>query len=248
MMPEFDEFSEQYDALLKDPIRDRFTSGGGLFFHHRKRDLIRTHFERNHVNTRNLAYLDLGCGKGELASLLREDFARVAGCDPSAAMMRSGQLEAVGVETRVQKDPGKIPFPDQTFDFVTAVCVYHHVPVAARAALTFEVARVLKPGGCFAIIEHNPFNPVTRLIVSRTPVDKDAILLRPSEARVLLKEQRMTIASQRFFLYFPERLYRRLMPVEELLAHVPLGGQHATFGCLPVRPENSNLTARNSSG
>jgi SAM-dependent methyltransferase len=232
-MREFEGFANQYDALLKDPIRDRFTAGNSLFFHCRKRDLIRKHFERYSVDTRKLAYLDLGCGKGELAKLLREDFARVSGCDPSAGMMRSGQLEASGVETRVQEDPGTIPFPDNTFDFVTAVCVYHHVSVAARAPLTSEAFRVLKPGGWFAMIEHNPFNPVTRLIVSRTPVDADAILLKPSEARALLEEQHMKVTDERFFLYFPESLYKGMRQVEALLGHIPLGGQYAMFGRLP---------------
>ncbi len=233
-MRQFDEFSDQYDALLKDPIRDNFMAGDPLFFHLRKRDLIRKHFERYNIDTRKLAYLDLGCGKGELASLLRQDFALVNGCDPSASMLRSKQLETSGVKTLVQENLGKIPFPDESFDFVTAVCVYHHVPIAARASLTAEVTRVLRPGGWFALIEHNPFNPVTRLIVSRTPVDADAILLRPGEARALLEEQRLKIKSQRFFLYFPESLYKRLSPVETLLARIPLGGQYAVFGLLPV--------------
>lgn len=226
----FDEFGDRYDALLKDPVRDRFSAGDSLFFHLRKRDLIRRHFQRHRLDTRELTFLDLGCGKGELAVLLREDFAHVAACDPSAAMMRSGQLETSGVETRVQPDPGRIPFPDRTFDFVTAVCVYHHVPIAERSALTLEVVRVLRPGGWFAIVEHNPFNPVTRLIVSRTEVDADAILLKPREARALLHVGRLETLSQRFFLYLPEQLYKKLGRAEILLENVPLGGQYAVFG------------------
>ncbi len=145
------------------------------FFHLRKRDLVRQYFNARGVDTRGLRYLDVGCGKGELLSLLRDDFQQVAGCDPSPGMLSSSQ----GVETRVQEDLGKIPFADAAFDFVTAVCVYHHVPPSSRLTLTREAYRVLRPQGVFAIIEHNPYNPVTRLIVSRTPVDTDALLLRP---------------------------------------------------------------------
>jgi hypothetical protein len=43
-----------------------------------------------------------------------------------------------------------------------------------------EIQRVLRPGGVFSLIEHNPLNPVTRLIVSRTPVDGNAKLLTAS--------------------------------------------------------------------
>jgi SAM-dependent methyltransferase len=225
--PEFDRYSGSYEELLKDPIRDRFTGSGQQFFHVRKRDLIREHFSSLGVEARRLRYLDIGCGKGELLSLLRDDFDTVAGCDPSPGMLSSSQ----GVETRVQENPGKIPFDDGVFDFVTAVCVYHHVPPSSRLALTGEVNRVLKPGGVFAIIEHNPYNPVTRLIVSRTPVDADAVLLRASEARKWMQAAGFTCDAPRYFLYFPETIYRRTgARLENLLRGVPLGGQYAIFG------------------
>jgi SAM-dependent methyltransferase len=225
--PEFDRYSGSYEELLKDPIRDRFMGSGPQFFHLRKRDLIREYFSALGIGTRGLRYLDVGCGKGELLSLLRDDFHQVAGCDPSPAMLRSIQ----GVETRVQDDPSKIPFADAAFDFVTAVCVYHHVPPASRMALTREAFRVLRPGGVFAILEHNPYNPVTRLIVSRTQVDVDAVLLRPSEAGEWMRLAGFTCHLPRYFLYFPEPIYRRAgHRLEHLLRGVPLGGQYAIFG------------------
>src|SRR5258708_24097511 len=94
----FDRFAGSYDALLNDPIRARFVAGRSDFFHRRKRDLVRDYFARRGNCAGRLKYLDLGCGKGELASLLRGDFAEGAGCDPSAGMLASAQ----GIETRVQ--------------------------------------------------------------------------------------------------------------------------------------------------
>jgi len=228
---EFDNFSASYEDLLKDPLRDSF-GGGSAFFHSRKRDLIRAYFRRAARKTDELHYLDVGCGKGDLMSLLADDFAEVAGCDPSAGMLESGAIPARGLEVRVQDDLGRIPYDDARFDFVTAVCVYHHVPPANRAALTAEVRRVLRPGGVFAIIEHNPYNPATRLIVSRTPVDADAILLRAGQTRALLEGAGFTIDRKCYFLYLPEKAYRAAARVEDLLARVPLGGQYAVFGKL----------------
>ena len=225
--PEFDRYSASYEELLKDPIRDRFMGAGPEFFHLRKRDLIREHFGALGIDTRALSYLDIGCGKGELLSLMRDDFHQVAGCDPSPAMLSSGQA----VETRVQEDRGKIPFDDAAFDFVTAVCVYHHVPPSSRLALTREAYRVLRPGGVFAMIEHNPYNPVTRLIVNRTPVDADAVLLKSSEANEWMRSAGFTCHAPNYFLYFPEPLYRRGGDrLEHLLKGLPLGGQYAIFG------------------
>jgi SAM-dependent methyltransferase len=225
---EFDQYSSNYEDLLRDPIRDRFTSGSGSqFFHVRKRDLILDFWKSQGKDTTRLSYLDLGCGKGELLTLLRPHFGAVAGCDPSSGMMPA--LE--GVELRVQDDPCKLPFDDGQFDFVTAVCVYHHVPLAERARLTMEAKRMLKPGGVFCIIEHNPYNPATRIIVSRTAVDANAILVPASETRQLISDAGLTFTALQFFLYVPASLYsgpaKRL---ERCLKAVPLGGQYAGFG------------------
>jgi len=229
----FDELSSSYEELLRDPIRDRFTGQESMFFHRRKSDLIRGFFRSRSLNALGLHYLDVGCGKGELLQLLQSDFKHAAGCDISSEMMRQIS-QATGIETRVQKDPLEIPFGDAQFDLVSAVCVYHHVPPASRAALTSEIRRVLRPGGIFCMIEHNPMNPVTRLIVSRTPVDSDAILLPAKEARSLAAGAGLAPIEQSYFLYFPEVLYRYLGRLEAMLAKIPLGGQYAFFGRKPA--------------
>ena len=227
--PEFDTLSQGYEELLKDPLRDRFTGGTQEFFHVRKRDLILEFLRHKRVDPSQLSFLDVGCGKGELLTLLRADFRQVSGCDLSAGMLEAGGLSAKGIHAVVQPDPERLPFEDARFDFITAVCVYHHVPPELRGSLTAEIRRVLKPGGWFAIIEHNPYNPITRLIVSRTPVDADAILLRPSATRRLLDGAGFQIEAQPYFLYFPERLYRLFGSLEAVLRRVPLGGQYAAF-------------------
>ena len=224
-MTRFDQLSPSYEELLRDPIRDRFTGHESMFFHRRKADLIRQFFRRRGVHTSEFGYLDVGCGKGELLGLLQSDFKQARGCDVSEAMMR----QVAGIETRVQKDSLQIPFGDAEFDLVTAVCVYHHVPPADRRTLTGEIRRVLRPGGIFCMIEHNPFNPVTRLIVSRTPVDSDAILLPASEAQRLAATAGLVPLEQDYFLYFPQALYRYLGRMEAALTKVPLGGQYAVF-------------------
>ena len=237
--PEFDALSSKYDDLLRDPLRDRFSNGTSEFFHLRKRDLIREYFRHRGIDSGKLNYLDLGCGKGELLASLRNNFAQVSGCDPSQGMLDAGGLRQQGVQMRVQIAAATIPFETAQFDFVTAVCVYHHVPPPLRNALTAEVRRVLKPGGIFAIIEHNPYNPLTRLIVKRTPVDAGAVLLSSAESRQLLRDQKFDIDDRCYFLYLPERLYGKARHFEAALRWLPLGGQYAVFararqlvGCL----------------
>jgi hypothetical protein len=89
---------------------------------------------------------------------------------------------------------------------------------------------VLRPGGLFAIFEHNPWNPATRRIVSRTPVDANAVLLTAGETRALLQGAGLCVRKTCYYLYFPQSLYRRLAGLERLLGAVPAGGQYAVFG------------------
>jgi SAM-dependent methyltransferase len=119
-----------------------------------------------------------------------------------------------------------VPFEDSSFDLVTAVCVYHHVPPPERAALTAEIARTLKPGGTLAIIEHNPFNPMTQIVVKRCPVDINAILLRAGEAKALQQQAGLTPYATSYFLFVPEMLFRRLGGIEPWLSWLPAGGQY----------------------
>ena len=227
-MPEFDHMASSYEELLKDPIRDRF-SAGTRFFHERKLLLIKAFWASLGKPTQNLSWVDIGCGKGDLLRLGAAGFGQAMGCDVSQEMMN----ETAGLDLRLQRDPAVLPFADASADFVTAVCVYHHVPVAARASLTREVVRILKPGGVSAIIEHNPWNPATRIIVSRTPVDADAILLRMAETTQLMKTAAFKILRREFFLYLPEKLYYKASWVESLGKRLPLGGQYAVFGEKP---------------
>jgi ubiquinone/menaquinone biosynthesis C-methylase UbiE len=140
-------------------------------------------------------------------------------------------LEACAdLEVTRQDDPLRLPYGDATIDWLTAVCVFHHVEPGDRPALIDEMSRVLKPGGIIAVIEHNPFNPAVQIIVRRTPVDANARLLSARHTRTLLRTGGVNVVDTRYFLLLPEAVHRRLGAVESALAHVPLGGQYAVFG------------------
>jgi SAM-dependent methyltransferase len=223
-IPEFDRYAAQYSTLLADPLRDWFADK--RFFHQRKLWLIREFFRQRGLPTGNSSWVDIGCGQGDLLKLGMAHFGSAAGCDVSPGMMAGCQ----GLSIRAQVQDEILPFPDRSVDFATAVCVYHHVRSAKRAGLTREAARILKPGGIFCIIEHNPANPVTRAVVKRCPVDADAKLLSVSEARRMLEEQNFHDLSVRHFLFFPEWLFGSLGFLERWLTWLPAGGQYAVFG------------------
>jgi SAM-dependent methyltransferase len=227
--PEFDQYAPAYAKLLDDPLRNRFARDP-LHFHRRKWQLIQSLLQRAGTAPKAFRWLDVGCGQGELLSLAGSAFASAAGCDPSPGML----APQAAYETRVQSSLTELPFATASVDFVTAVCVYHHVHGhhvhgPARKLLTDEVKRVLAPGGLCCIIEHNPWNPVTQRIVRRCPVDVDAELLSAREARRILAGSGLKTLTTSYFLYLPESLYQRFGLVETLLAKVPIGGQYAVL-------------------
>src|SRR5690242_19680368 len=122
MSAEFDRYAHSYSELLRDPVRDRF-SADGRFFHERKWMLIHEFLAERQLELASLSWLDVGCGAGDLLKLAGSHFRRAAGCDPTSEMIRSyGNLDI-----RQQPSPTELPFPDHSFDLITAVCVYHHV-------------------------------------------------------------------------------------------------------------------------
>ncbi len=220
----FDVYAEGYGALIRDPLRDKFAASN-LFFFERKLQVIRRFFQRRGIDTRTLAWLDAGCGQGDMLRVAKSWFKSAAGCDPSKGMLQA----CSGLDVKHQSKEEELPFENRSFDFVTAVCVYHHIPIERRPAFTNEALRVLKPKGIYCVIEHNPLNPVTRLIVSRTPVDADARLLGAGETRSLLTSAGATILETRYFLLLPEKIYRYAGYVEDSLTGIPAGGQYAVF-------------------
>jgi SAM-dependent methyltransferase len=225
---EFDQYAHSYAELLDDPMRNRFARDP-LHFHRRKWALIERLLKRAGVTTSSQVWLDVGCGQGELLELAGGNFAQAIGCDPSGGMLAS----RAPFEMHKQPSPVELPFDDSSVDFVTAVCVYHHVHGKDRTLLTNEIRRVLVTGGMCCIIEHNPWNPVTRSIVKRCPVDVDAELLSAQTARMLLEASGFASLSTDYFLYFPESLFNRVGSVEKVLYKLPFGGQYAQLARAP---------------
>src|SRR5262249_21983054 len=94
-----------------------------------------------------------------------------------------------------------------------------------------EAKRVVRPGGLVCLIEHNPFNPFTRLAVLRCPFDADAVLLSAREAKRLLASAGLLGIEAGHFLFFPTESLR---PLERRLRKLPLGAQYLAVGEKPI--------------
>lgn len=219
------EKAEEYDAELNQGLR---LSGEdkGYFLRGRLADLR----ARLPADFSPRAILDFGCGLGETSALFAELFpgAAVHGVDTaeSAIAYAREHFGSPRVSFGALSSIGEAP----RFDLAYCNGVFHHIAPAERAGAAAMVARALQPDGRFALFENNPFNPGTRLVMSRIPFDRDAVLLTPGEARRLLEGAGLRSPSPaRFLFYFPRPL-AALRFLEPALVRLPLGGQYWVMG------------------
>lgn len=97
--------------------------------------------------------LDVGCGDGGVAQLLRERVREVVGVDIEPS---PGWRDGPGLEFRVA-DGEELPFEDGSFDLVHSKDSLHHMAHPSNALA--EYVRVLRPGGAVLIVEANRYNP-----------------------------------------------------------------------------------------
>jgi SAM-dependent methyltransferase len=216
---DFDQYAGQYEALIAAQTN---------FFDRDNDYFIRYKVERaKQLAGKVGSVLDFGCGIGRSMPYLRAAFpnADVVGCDPSADSLALARRENPACRFFAMDELSA----SRQFDLVLASCVFHHIPPAERQdALRYCYDR-LKPGGHFIIFEHNPFNPVTRRLVSTCPFDADAVLLPMRETIRRMREARFEIAGTGYCLFFPGAL-AALRPLEQFLAWLPLGGQYFVSG------------------
>ena len=225
MTATFDRHSKIYRETVQRSI-----SGMGVSYDlatEAKASVISDIIAERHKET-HLDILDVGCGVGTLHRLLRPIQRSLTGIDVSSACV----TEAVSTHPWARYlayDGALLPFEDASFDFTLTVCVLHHVPLAQHQRFLAEMRRVTRPGGTVCTIEHNPFNPLTRLAVLRCPFDEDATLLRAGTAKTLFEEAGLENVSARFFLALPFR-QPAARAFERVFKDVPFGAQYAVAG------------------
>jgi ubiquinone/menaquinone biosynthesis C-methylase UbiE len=137
--------------------------------------------------------LDVGCGGGATVNKLaaRASQGKVYGVDYSDASVAAAKtknarwIDSGRVEIR-SGSVSQLPFPDNTFDLITAVETHYFWP--DLPADLREVLRVLKPGGTFALIAevYKGANTAAAKILAKHPELTGMTLLTPDEHRQFL--------------------------------------------------------------
>jgi len=215
----FDAYADRYGEAVDEAIG--FAGQEHAFFLEAKAARLLDLAHRRLGDPSALRALDVGCGAGLMDGYLGA-LGRLEGVDVSPEMVAVARRENPGVSYEVA-DGARLPYEDGAFDLAFAVCVLHHVPPGERPAFAGELRRVLRPGGLVVVFEHNPLNPLTRLVVSRCVFDEDAVLLGRRETRARLAGAGLTPEEERYILFFP---WRGLARSERALSRVPLGAQY----------------------
>ena len=224
---EFDKFAAEYDNLHQENIR--ITGDNPDYFAEYKiRDLKRVaKIVGGNVNN----ILDFGTGVGNNFPFLAKHFPRtnLFGTDVSDKSLTLAKERFDGFGEFSLFDGKTLPYLEGQFDLVLATCVFHHIPAEEHIQLIQEVSRSLRSGGAFMIYEHNPFDPMTLHAVNTCPFDANAVLLKRSQVRNILREAGMEVVKQEYRVYFPAFL-KLLRPLEKYLVWLPLGAQHFVVG------------------
>jgi ubiquinone/menaquinone biosynthesis C-methylase UbiE len=148
--------------------------------------------------------LDIGCGTGTLALLIKRlhPDVKVVGVDPDPKALARAKRKAERSAVSVQFDQGfsnELPYPEESFDRIFSTFMFHHLMEDQKEKTLCEVCRILKSGGTFHLLdfitgESNGHGPARRFIHSPHRLkdnSEERILTLMSQAG-LLSGQKLT--------------------------------------------------------
>jgi ubiquinone/menaquinone biosynthesis C-methylase UbiE len=102
--------------------------------------------------------LDIGCGTGTFAVMAKQLYPAVdiIGLDPDPKALARARQKAKKGRVSIRFDRGfadTLEYPSDTFDSVFSSFMFHHLESSNRERTLREVARVLKVGGRFLLLD-----------------------------------------------------------------------------------------------
>jgi ubiquinone/menaquinone biosynthesis C-methylase UbiE len=187
--------------------------------------------------------LDLGCGLGGPARFAAKTTgAQVTGIDLTAEFVEAGRVltKMARLADQVDLIEGSIlelPFADNSFD--TAYMIHVGMNIADKDGLAREAARVLKPGGVFAIYDVMQVGDDDLIFPVPWASDPSgSALAKPSAYREALKGAGFALESEQDRTGFAKEFFAALAASQTAAAGPPPLGLHLVMG-----PETKTMVA-----
>ena len=223
---QFDSYSQTYDATINAAIA--FSGLKVDFFTRAKAQYLVQVLADRFGDPSRLDLLDVGCGIGNLHPFLAKVVRTITGVDVSSECIGTARERNPWVNYRLYEG-NRLPFADASFDVAFTICVMHHVPPTDWPLFAGELRRVVKPGGIALVFEHNPYNFLTRYVVSSCEFDRDAVLLTGRTAKRVLTGVGFTGVVVHYILSVPAANHA-LQQVDRLFSRLPFGAQYYALG------------------
>ena len=116
--------------------------------------------------------LDIGCGTGTLALMLKEmePQADVVGLDADPEILERAGSKASETGIEIQFDEAlstELPYEDDSFDLVVSTLFFHHLTGDDKRRTAAEIARVLRRGGELHVVDYGPpTDPLMRAAIT----------------------------------------------------------------------------------
>ncbi len=216
-MSEFDLFATNYKQLLDKSLA--ISGESSEYF----ADYKARYIAASVPNSFSGKVLDFGCGVGLGSKFLRKYLpaATLHGFDDSSASIQ--QIDPnLSVQGLYTSDIRRL---NHDYDLIVVANVMHHIPPQRRQGAVIDLKDRLAKNGKLFVFEHNPANPLTRWVVSRCPLDKDAVLLSPREIQAYTQYAKLRLVRLAYIMFFP-RLLALARPLEPYLSWCRLGAQY----------------------
>ena len=213
----FDSHASNYEQALNESLG--IFGETSSYFAQYKLDILTQYIDQREIKS----VLDYGSGIGSSIPFIRRKF---PDSEIWATDLSIKSLEILKTSYPFTQISDSLSLPEKYFDLIFVSCVFHHIPVQNRSEIINQLFCHLSPKGRLVIFEHNPYNPVTRRIVSNCEFDEGVVLINNSSLKkLILNASPKSKTKNGYCLFFPSFL-SKLSYFEKFLRWLPFGGQY----------------------
>lgn len=165
--------------------------------------------------------LDFGSGVGVMIPHMKKKFSKskIYAYDESRESLKFLKKKFPFV-TCLKKIDGQIKF-----DLIFLSGVVHHIEKNLRERVFKKIHSSLNASGILVIFEHNPYNPLTNIVVKNCEFDQDAQLIKRRDLIKICEKVNFKINESAYIYFFPTFM-KQLRFLEKYLEWFFLGAQY----------------------